>query len=81
MTKMSMLILGCLGAAAAIALAVFTPRETAQPRAQAQLTSAQAAELKVPEKPAPKPALQCTDADGGDQSPADYADAEDGHGS
>lgn len=81
MTKISMLILGCLGAAAAIALAVFTPREPGHETPRPQLTSAQAAELKPPAAPAATPAAQRTEVDAGDDPAPDYSDAEDGHGS
>jgi hypothetical protein len=81
MTRISMLILGCLGAAAAIGLAVFTPRESSRPGQRPQLTSAQATELKTPAKPAPPPSAQRPEDGGGDDSPADYFDAEDGPGS
>jgi hypothetical protein len=81
MTKISMLILGCLGAAAAIGLAVFSPREPSHADARPQLTSTQAKELKPPETPASPPAAQRIEVEAGDDPAADYSDAEDGHGS
>ena len=82
MTKLSMLILGSLAIAAAISLAVLTPRGEPRTDVRPQLTSAQATELKTSDRPAPPPpAARAVEEDGGADAPADYADAQDGHGS
>jgi hypothetical protein len=81
MTKISMMILGSLAVATGVALAVFSPRNDAQPEVKPQLTAVQSAELKTPEKHAPPAAVSKPADDDGGSSAADYFGEEDGPGS